>query len=847
MVPEPVRLFHPKGPDRVAVVSAEPSSSGAGAFLVRVGRGPSMTRLTGGASYGPYDEDDLAAPFTEAVENLRNEGFLPSGLHALLSMLREPNGYTRARAAQRVGWRRDVEAVDHLLAVLPQAVDDTCAILDALGAIGDERAVPVLREYAARKLLSRRRSGVEALRNIGDEEGLEEARQRALERLPADLRALLDTLGEDDDASASVDRLVAAVQSLLGSDAVQGGLALDTLQELATPLPVAAVRKLVATVRYDQAHVWRYVKSVFKRAMLRHDYVTFGIISHAIEAQGRQTTGTTALVKSGYDGVQRQTTIFRQKTQLYLRRLSWRYLRRLARHRPAAYPYAAAEAIIHYSPSDAEPEQDLYGPYASCYLLYRVAFGASKRFRLDSRRLKVRYASARSMQATPKGREESYPELWDVEPRAYLRVLGAARLAEAHVFAHRQLSSERLKVAVLAVASHEEVLAMLQAPYDPTVELGLEELDRRFDPERPDWALVALVLADERPMVREVAQRWVRLTAPRWTRDAEQVLSFLTVAHPELRTLVIDLARAALPQLPEVRQQLALRALVVLRKPEPTPGAHEAIGQLARLSLLAELDAVLSLEEVVSLIMTGSLSAQAVGGDLLGRRPAAVGDLGLERLVSLAGHEVAAVRAASHLLLRAALDQLRQDPSPLFVLVENDWPDTRNLAFDLLRNEIHPEKLGLEGITGLIDSNREDVQQVGCELVEKFLTSLPVEVLIYRLVEHPHPALRRFTIGMIVAYLPDSPEALERVQRFIRAAMFDLWPDRVVKHRVVEFLGQRGLKDESQARVAADLLSELVRLQGQADFERALEALVRLKLAYPDLDTPIHLRAEGLA
>src|SRR5437763_11822284 len=132
MVPEPVRLYNPNGPDRVAVVSAEPSASAEGAYLIRVGRGPRSTRLTGGTTYGSYDEDELPPLFAEAVEALRTEGFLPAGLHALLGALRAA-GYSRAKAAIRLGWRREPEAVEPLLAALRTAVDDTCPILDALG------------------------------------------------------------------------------------------------------------------------------------------------------------------------------------------------------------------------------------------------------------------------------------------------------------------------------------------------------------------------------------------------------------------------------------------------------------------------------------------------------------------------------------------------------------------------------------------------------------------------------------------------------------------------------------------------------------------------------------------
>src|SRR5260221_13920569 len=106
--------------------------------------------------------------------------------------------------------------------------------------------------------------------------------------------------------------------------------------------------------------------------MLRPDFRMVAEVIHSVEAQGRTSTGTTALVKSGYDGIERQTSIFRQKTQHFLRRMAWRYLRRLAFHRPEEYPYAAAEALVPYNPKDAEPSNDLYGPYAGCYMLQRI-------------------------------------------------------------------------------------------------------------------------------------------------------------------------------------------------------------------------------------------------------------------------------------------------------------------------------------------------------------------------------------------------------------------------------------------------------------------------------------------
>jgi len=239
------------------------------------------------------------------------------------------------------------------------------------------------------------------------------------------------------------------------------------------------------------------------------------------------------------------------------------------------------------------------------------------------------------------------------------------------------------------------------------------------------------------------------------------------------------------------------------------------------------------------MITAGSPPIQALARDLLGRRPEAVALLGLEGLAALAGHEVAAVRAAAHALMRSSALQFREDPSLLLLLVESDWADTRALAFDLLKNAIGSEALGAEALMGLLDSNRTDVQDAGRDLVKRHFGVLDPRVLVRRLVEHPHPNMRRFALDLVVEYLPDGADPLAHLGLFFRAALLDLKPDRLVKRRVIDFLLRRGLRDPYQAEVAAGLLGEFARMDVRADFEHALEAIVRLNLAYPGLKSPV--------
>ena len=84
---------------------------------------------------------------------------------------------------------------------------------------------------------------------------------------------------------------------------------------------------------------------------------------------------------------------------------------------------------------------------------------------------------------------------------------------------------------------------------------------------------------------------------------------------------------------------------------------------------------------------------------------------------------------------------------------------------------------------------------------------------------------------------------MQQLRGFCRAALFDLWPQAAVKRGIVEFLTGRALQDREQAELVAAMLGDVARVRGRGDFERAMEALVRIKLAYPDV--PATVRVAG--
>lgn len=843
-----VRLFRSKGLERVAFVALVPASSGTG-LLVQTAKGASRLALTDTKVYGPFAAKEAHEVFAREVDVLRADGFRKSGLGDLLVRLESKKRRTRALAARRLGWLREPGASEGLLALAAKAKEELPVVLDALGELGDPLALPVLRAAAEKKLLSRRRSAVEALRKMGDVAGIADAKNRALERLPQTVRDHLADPNAGEAETISPMRIAGLAAVVRAVPLKDRGLAIDTLYELATPLTIGATRTLVVEDGIDAPHMWRYVKSVLKRAMLRYDFLTFATIVYRVELTARVSKGTTATVKSGFDGELKEMRIFGAETTRYVRRAGWRYLRALAQHRPSWYAYAAAEAIAPYAQIDQEKPRGLQGGFAGAYLLNRVLWGGGTRYQLDGRTLRFSAKNAAAAKVPANVREEAHPLLWDLEPDAYVRVLAAARLPLVHEWALRAI--ERAHPEVIARASHASIVGMLSAPHAPTVALALAEIERRFDAAKPDLELLRHLLADARADVREVGIRLLAASSAAWTADAAAILSLLEATDASARAAVATSAIAAVATMSEAtKRDLVAGLLAVLARPEPEEAAHDAHAEIAR-SLATDIARLASMPALLALLAAASPAAQSVGAAAIAARADAVAELGKERVVALAVHPHALIREAGRRILDRMGFELASDASPLYPLLDSEWPDARAYAVEAFRTKLDPASFSLEIIIGLCDSPHADVQAFARDLVTTRLDA-PREAkesdeLIEKLVQHPQRAMRRFALGLIAKKLRPGFVRLAPLEEFFRTILLDVAPDRAMKREAIAFLERRGQEDELQAEVAARILGEVARSKTKDDFQRTVVALARIQVAFPAVKSVLALDAAAAA
>ena len=936
MPPPPVILRHPTRPaGRVASVSTEPT--GQGTHLLRLARGDHPDRLSADRTLGPFADADLQSAFDAAVTELRTEGYQTGGLAAAIDLLTRAPRDTRRRAtaAGRLFWHADPIACEPLLSALAEANEEACPLIDALGRCGDGRAFVAVRENAARKLLSRRRSGVEALIHLDDAAGIAAARDRVRAELPDDLS--LDAV--DDQRRGQTADFLYKYAGLANDPA-----AADAALRWAESLPFLG-----------EPFAWRYVKSLFKRACLRLDADAFGRLARLIDAA--KTRPRTANLKSGLTGQTTLTPVFRAATRDYLRRRAWRHLRRLAEHEPARYAPHAASLLAAYRPadtaafarkSDAYPDYSVRGrdltygidEWARSFLVGHVLHGndpslqwtgmrwstagtrkaalvqrqnyhkrqRDARQRLTERRrvephpidtvfpsvwqrLLALVAGRRQPRVThtygvrpdlpdeppvpeappgepdsPVARAEAYPHLWDAAPRAYLTVLAKARVPEFARFAFDAVRSRHPDLPRQATA--DELLGMLDAPLEDAAELAAVELRRRLDADDPPWELVRRLADDGRAEAREVAYEVLRRRADVWAGDADRVVGLMIGPRAETADVAAGVLIERLPaEADQVRRDVAGRLLAVLRDPPPPvpvpaeEGADaaeaaamfasaddprlDAVARVLAEALAAEADEQAGPTSGLPTLLAGPAPAATVAAAVLARREDAADALGLDGLLALIDHDLAAVRAAAMQIVSETPRLWADPPTPLLAVAEGRWPDARAVALALLFECVEFDQLGVDALQSLLDSTLIDVRSAAMRAAADNLHRIDAARLAGRLAEHPARDVRSFAFDLAATHLPADAASLIRLRPLLVASLLDATPNRPAKRRAFDALARLGVADAEAARVAAAVLLPITRSAVAADAERATAALVTVKLAHPDAFAGVSVAAIG--
>ncbi|MEZ4400655.1 MAG: hypothetical protein R3B06_11585 [Kofleriaceae bacterium] len=312
--------------------------------------------------------------------------------------------------------------------------------------------------------------------------------------------------------------------------------------------------------------------------------------------------------------------------------------------------------------------------------------------------------------------------------------------------------------------------------------------------------------------------------------------------NADIRNAARPLVARVIARDPAARDHIVaglIEALVRRRLPDDVPQ------HVLRLLLddLAAGHPAIDAATVLRLLASASPHAQELGGRLLVTN-VAPDQLTLEQIVDLASHEVLTVRAAAWAMYERDVPRVRADLARAVRIVDARWDDSRRWAFAFFRrDEFGPADFTADVLLGVIDSVRADVQGFGRELLNRHFDEADGPALLVRLAEHPGTPVQLFATNYLARFATGRLDRLEALVPYFTSVLSRVNQGRVAKQRVWRFLTAEGARDEAAARVVMPLVFRIaatISIEGRA---AAIEAMMTIHRAWPDVPLPITVRA----
>ncbi|MCB9763295.1 MAG: hypothetical protein H6739_26250 [Alphaproteobacteria bacterium] len=370
-----------------------------------------------------------------------------------------------------------------------------------------------------------------------------------------------------------------------------------------------------------------------------------------------------------------------------------------------------------------------------------------------------------------------------------------------------------------------------------TQELAARALSDRAD--LPDTLLAAWMTSPHAP-VRAIGMACFGRLPDHVLLDRYAVLVHLAAnPHPDLRAQARPLIQRLALGRPAFADSMVSALIGILGQAEPAEGLHADLVDLLRGPLA---DALPRLDSQALFRLLDSPST--VAHELAGQRMAVQlnpADLSVRQLVTLADHDVLAVRRAGQGFLDRSVDRLRAEPEDALRALEAGWPDAQAHAFGLFRDRFDDLQLAPEHLIAICDSVKPAVQTFGREMILRAADTEHGRLYLRRLSQHPAVNVQLFATH----YLDNASGDLDQLRQlmpFFRVVFGQVNKARLPRARVQRFLEAEALQDADAAALIAELLSDVSMSTAIGERAWAVGLMARLRHQHPGLDLPLRAR-----
>lgn len=508
-----------------------------------------------------------------------------------------------SRVIWRAGVLRLTETVPFLIRLVDRGDDlQRYAVLWALGRMADPQATRTLQICATNGNYSDkvRRIAAEGLLHVLTGPDKHELLQTLLTKLPDALR---QTLFDN-----KPDALTIGLRELVLDSPANDYSILETLYALAIDYPAArpALLSLLRDIPLKPGH-FRHVRHLLKVAELRDDFEVMGLLAYRFE-RGSPFFNKPRYYWYGDSDDKKDPSVYvaaiaqklkiraelrkpdsrlaySDRTRDYLKRRMSRALKTLGNDQNTGYVRLATAILVsydnqtdyreHYELSEWQWVQNARGrggnyqqitrqfpAYADALLMNRILYGNSTRLEPLATRWRFREEATNPAISAPVVREESYPELWDQMPQAYVTLLMRARVDAIHQFAYQNLRLHPDYTTLanrMAIPLIRQLLeSALEIPARWAVELIRDRPGANTDPE-----LIRLLIRSTFAEARQLGLQWLEQQWATFRNDSSLIQELVFSPFSEVRDW-IDGQLSRHPLTPEQQQLLIGRTVAAL-------------------------------------------------------------------------------------------------------------------------------------------------------------------------------------------------------------------------------------------------------------------------------------------
>lgn len=276
----------------------------------------------------------------------------------------------------------------------------------------------------------------------------------------------------------------------------------------------------------------------------------------------------------------------------------------------------------------------------------------------------------------------------------------------------------------------------------------------------------------------------------------------------------------------------------LLFQKEAQEGAHQALLTFIRQHLSPCLE-TLDKDTLWRLIQARASAAQTLGGEVLQSRSPL--EFSVRQWVVLANHPERAIRDYALRAFEQHVDVVREQSREALAVLESDWPTTREFAFAYFRQHYPAQSWTPELIVNLCDSNREDVQAWGRELLQTFFHRDRGEEYLLKLSQHPSVTVQTFVTHFFADYAAGKPQVILALRPCFLAILSQVNRGRVAKDRTLAFLAQQAECSPQVLEMVSELLTRLSLTVVQKDKAPLIKTMLQLQKRHPELTLPLEI------